>query len=292
MVHPEALEGRLRALKFWSEARRFGETGGVSSQCDNVRPPDFAGSAPDFQAWKKISQFTGLHLSFVKSQQMRYEELLQRSSALFSPLQDPLSCSFGLHRWLAGSREEAYSDWFAWVLERCRTWGVISKVLGSALHSPTLEISIEREVCIKYENCTSKGRLDVLISSGSRQLCVIEIKSAPYLQDDLEKQGLYSASAGVSPEADRIFIGIEENESCNFYGFRFVSWADICVRLRQFVPELLIREGHVIAALILAFIGAVEQNLLNLTSLPIENRASLTESAGYLERFLVEMERT
>lgn len=44
---------------------------------------------------------------------------------------DPLLCDLGLHRWLAKDREEAYSDWLAWVLEQLGDTDAVFRVLGT-----------------------------------------------------------------------------------------------------------------------------------------------------------------
>jgi hypothetical protein len=46
--------------------------------------------------------------------------LSESSSQLFPRLGDPLDprLDFGAHRWLKNSREEVYSDWLAWVIQR------------------------------------------------------------------------------------------------------------------------------------------------------------------------------
>jgi len=38
------------------------------------------------------------------------------SSARLKPLGEPLEHDLGVNRWLAGAREEAYSDWLTWLL--------------------------------------------------------------------------------------------------------------------------------------------------------------------------------
>ena len=51
-------------------------------------------------------------------------------------------------------------------------------------------------------------------------------------------------------------------------GFRFLSWAAVCVALRGITPYMLDQEHILSTALILAFVGAVEQNLLGFVSPP------------------------
>jgi hypothetical protein len=48
----------------------------------------------------------------------RLRRLLQRSNTLLAPLADPLLEDFGAHRGLKGGREEAYSAWPIWIVEK------------------------------------------------------------------------------------------------------------------------------------------------------------------------------
>src|SRR5438270_6206210 len=48
----------------------------------------------------------------------RLEQLLVESRKLLEPFGDPLEVDFGAHRWLAGDREEAYSDWLQWIIQQ------------------------------------------------------------------------------------------------------------------------------------------------------------------------------
>ena len=50
----------------------------------------------------------------------RLKTLLERSNETLSPLSDPLLEDHGVHEWLSRSREEAYSDWLAWVLKQIK----------------------------------------------------------------------------------------------------------------------------------------------------------------------------
>ena len=50
----------------------------------------------------------------------RLKTLLERSNETLSPLSDPLLEDYGVHEWLSRSREEAYSDWLAWVLRQIK----------------------------------------------------------------------------------------------------------------------------------------------------------------------------
>jgi hypothetical protein len=57
------------------------------------------------------------------------KRLLDQSDARLDPLRDPLRMTFSLHRWMADDREEAYSDWLAWVLTELASPERIGRVL-------------------------------------------------------------------------------------------------------------------------------------------------------------------
>src|SRR5262249_4355715 len=67
-------------------------------------------------------------------------------------------------------------------------------------------------------------------------------------------------------------------------GFNLVLWRDICLRLRGIVPSTC-RENISIAAMIVAFVGAVEQNVLQLPSTDEWYRVT-SAIVDYLTEFL------
>ena len=175
-----------------------------------------------------------------------------------------------MHRQLSSRREEAYSDWFQWALQQIGNGRLVGRILRSA-HlehhaSPTEPMRISREVPVEHGHVDRTGRLDIVISQGSRRLAVIEVKTREYGESDLEKHKGYRDSTSTdSPDADLIFLAVDPPTS-NPGGFRFLSWADLCVNLRAIAPHMLGTEQILGTALILAFVGAVEQNLLGFVS--------------------------
>jgi hypothetical protein len=68
-----------------------------------------------------------------------------------------------------------------------------------------------------------------------------------------------------SPETEFIFLAVNPPDT-GLLGFRFVSWAEVCVALRAIARSRL-GPNHILStALVLAFVGAVEQNLLGFVS--------------------------
>ena len=199
----------------------------------------------------------------------KFTQMYRDSKLRLFPLSDPLNVVFPLHRQLSASREEVYSDWFRWVLLQVADAPLIGRILRSSSrerfansHEP---IRVEREVRVEHGHADQSGRLDLVISQGSKELAVIEVKTRPYGASDLEKHQGYRTSIS-SPETEFIFLSVDSPDSDLGYSFRFLSWADVCVTLRGIAPRLLGPERILSTALILAFVGAVEQNLLGFDS--------------------------
>jgi hypothetical protein len=175
-----------------------------------------------------------------------------------------------LHRQLSASREEVYSDWLQWVLQQVRDLRLIGQILGSPklklLANSGEPIRIEREVHVPWGYVDQTGRLDVVIYQGAETIAVVEVKTREYSDEDLKKHKGYSEwLTATSPEAELVFLAIEDTNSDTF-GFRFISWANVCIALRAIAARLMAAEQILGTSLVLAFIGAVEQNLLGLAS--------------------------
>ena len=105
--------------------------------------------------------------------------LFERSEAEHFPgFGDPLDLDFGAHRWLKDSREEAWSDWLAWIMEQKRDSGPVLELfrLNRAL-APGTTCKARREVC------TPGGRLDMVVRFGAKTL-VVEIKTTSDVRDN------------------------------------------------------------------------------------------------------------
>jgi len=194
--------------------------------------------------------------------------MYKASKERMSPLSDPLDVQFPLHRQLSSSREEVYSDWLQWVLEQVSDAHELGCILGSQNLCQTADphgrISVEREVPVEHGYTDQTGRLDLVVKQGSRWLAVIEVKTRAYEDTDLKKHNGYRKSIN-SAETELIFLSVNPPSSDPF-GFRSLLWSDVCVTLRGIAPLRLERERLLATALILAFVGAVEQNLLGFVS--------------------------
>jgi hypothetical protein len=259
---PVKRDAPLEALRFWAEGRPIR---------DAMR-----------SRWDDLCGFIDLHSKFVDEERIKLRSILARTSPLFSPLGDPLDFDFGTHRWLSGQREESYSDWLAWVFERCGTWDVVARVLGIVNgFSGSAPVQVDREVCVRSKSDGTRGRLDIEVRSAERQLCVIEVKTQPYGDEGVAKHSVYCASAEVTTDAIKIFLAVEQEEDCDLGGFRFVGWRQVCIGLRAEAMRMLRDRRAIEAAMVLAFVSSVEQNLLKSGSM----RGSVVRTLQYLEDF-------
>jgi len=104
------------------------------------------------------------------------ESLLNQSDQRLCPLIDPLRTDFAVHRWLANKREEAYSDWLAWVVRQVDKPELVFQLFQI---SPPADLSdwsslapiVEREVPVPAGRKDQSGRLDVVVRYPGR-LCL------------------------------------------------------------------------------------------------------------------------
>jgi hypothetical protein len=191
-----------------------------------------------------------------------------RSKRCLYPLSDPLDARFPLHRQLSSDREEVYSDWLQWVLQQFSDLQALGRILGSPnlarLANPDEPVTVDREIAVEHGYAGQAGRLDLVLRQRSRRLIVVEVKTRAYAGADLEKHAGYTESID-SPETEFIFLAVNP-PATDLRGFRFVSWAEVCVALRAIARNRLGPDHVLSTALVLAFVGAVEQNLLGFVS--------------------------
>lgn len=208
--------------------------------------------------WNHTRNFRKAGMSYLSEKENAYKKLLKKSQRRFRPLSDPFSVNLGLHRWLSLAREEAYSSWLAWILEQLETSEYVDKVLMvKRKRRLPGEVSCELEEWVSEGDLKQSGRIDILISFGRTHALVLEIKVGDADYADTGKQTGYAKSFGKSVQ--KILLA-RSGEKDRYEGdFVLRRWDQICVNLRRLVPEL--KLNHIQKALILAFVGAVEQNI-------------------------------
>ena len=196
-----------------------------------------------------------------------FHEAVRRSALVFGSLGEPLAVlDFTQHRWVAGHREEAYSDWLQWILARAepaevlRIFGVRDPKVLSVCAGCTVTVDRERPVCYRDEGKT--GRLDLEIWFGDMALLVVEVKLGEAECAYTKKQADYRAALEAEKLAPLLVILVVDAAAEEYHGFRPWLWADACIELRLAAVRSCGRQEHLRAAMILAFVAAVEQNLL------------------------------
>jgi hypothetical protein len=197
-------------------------------------------------------------------------------------------------------REEIYSDWLEWLVRQLPTIGDVFDVLGirkpEDIASNTLvTFSTNREAWVKLPHWESFRRLDLVIRSSGRVLVLIEVKKTSADWAEVEKQRDYAEWSKLQPESNKYLILLaKEGQRPEYFGFQLRTYRDVCLALREKVPRLIQKQHMTIAtgALVLGYVGAVEQNLLGLSSTAArrvikgEEVPTAGDLADYLEHFL------
>jgi hypothetical protein len=226
-------------------------------------------------AWEAMQAFIGAAKPRLAAKESQMRELLDRSGARLAPIRDPLLTDFGLHRWLKGEREEAYSDWLAWTLQQIGSVADILNVLGivnANVPTSALDVTanVTREVWVLPDGRPPARRLDLLVKCGETLLAVIEVKVVSPEDADLDKDKYYGQWArSQNPDAATILLALDGAKEV-YDDFVLLTWERLCLNLRRLLPKLREQKGKgvVAAALTAAFVGAVEQNLLGFSDWP------------------------
>jgi len=240
-------------------------------------------------SWGSVEVLVNAALEDANRQDLQLRELLKLSNEKFAPFSDPLLSDLGLHRWLSADREEAYSDWLQWVLQELDP-EMISLLFGIdevnlVDYCKGKIVKVRREIKIEC------GRLDLLVEIGDDVLIMLEVKRMASADSaDTDKHEGYckwfTSQHYTYKPIPRLLV---VSASLELYkGFVPVLWKDLCIRLRQWFPQIHARLGTTKAAMVLAFIGAVESNLLQLST-PYESeprRMLFGRTSDYLQEAL------
>jgi hypothetical protein len=273
---PERLGPDSYTLKMWADMYRQGAfRTSLSSGC-----------------WQAADELLGVALAADCSARAGLEGALAISDQTFNPLADPFSIDLGAHRWLFSKREEAYSDWLGWILEQIKDAGQVLKLLGVQDEELLLKCASE-DPLVKREFAIPDGRLDLSIDFGKHLFVIVEIKTKSFdedaVQDQLKK---YARWAQEQPRPTLCyFAAVESGEFACPAGFEPLPWRELALRIRAQARDWISASKRpplggrdlIRAAMILAFCGAVEQNLLRLSGKPVRFRAQA--SAEYLREW-------
>lgn len=240
--------------------------------------------------WSAVTGMIQVAEAEARKLESKLSELLSASDAALQKisLREPLRVDAGLNRWLKKDREEAYSDWLAWILEQLGSLDVLDvlRITDAEVAASTQShFKVERECCIP------DGRLDLLLTLDNSLIVVIEVKKSSAEVADTAKQSGYHKWLQEQPFPQRrgILLITDAGEE-TYQNFAPMRWADLCIRLRRMLPRLCNSIGLVKTAMIIAFISAVETNLLNLVvpSADAVERLFYAKTLDHLERYLGE----
>ena len=215
----------------------------------------------------------------------RFSGLLSTSSSLLPGFGDPLDPSLGFdrHRWLSRDREEAYSDWLAWIILHQPDFAEVLVLFGLnaeiGAEARRIQPTVDREVRI------AEGRLDILIRHPVSGTILIEVKTTSEPGDDqLQRYDRFLKCEPV--QCGLVLLAPEDFPESHPIGCIFCSWERVSMHLRAWARQWIIRERFYVAAMTLSFAGAVERNLLKLGS----SGPTVVRSAQYLQRWIKEAE--
>ena len=197
-------------------------------------------------------------------------------------------------------REEDYSDWLCWLLARLDFTEQILSVFalegtdfGAAVRTRRA-VSVGREECIRVLN-GGKKRLDLVVRFDGGSILLVEVKIQSLDQaggrDNLPLYLKWLEGQQPDPQSRGAVLLLQNQDESVPAGWTTRFWGDIALALRRLARGLRDAKpaGLMRSAMMLAYTGAVEQNLLGLSG--STSGASVPQTTLYLERFLQEHEQ-
>jgi hypothetical protein len=192
--------------------------------------------------------------------------LLIQSDTRLAPLGEPLLLDFGVHRWLRREREESYSDWLAWIIDQLPSADHVFQLLG--ITCPAEYQNCSASTCREKLILDNKRKLDLVVALDKKPRIVVEIKKNA-AEDESTKLKDYRKWAIDNDVPYLILLGTATESTDDLAGFQIRQWDEVCVVLRKCSGEIREKQGKkglLVAAMALAFVGAVEQNLLRFSA--------------------------
>jgi hypothetical protein len=164
-----------------------------------------------------------------------------------------------------------YSDWLAWIMEQLDNAADVFRLFGITAppHSDQW-----RTTRAEREKAIPGGCLDIVQRWPGKALLVIEVKKTVEESAVTAKQRLYEKWIGrqkQEPRRDAILLIVDSKEGESHGRFKRCDWRDVCIELRCLASRKEGRRKNVVrSGLMLAFAGAVEQNLLDMPGRPLQ----------------------
>ena len=224
-------------------------------------------ATPSIQPWKRL---TAKYEAFSNVQRKSLDRLMRESDARLHPFSDPLRSNLMMQDVLSEAREEAYSAALGWAFGQLPIGPVVDilgvrdlKLRGNRWQQ-SMDWLYDTEIGVPEGHEGQVGRVDMSITFRNDLVAALEIKTKEYTEHDTAKHRGYSKWVEGHPSRvkERIFVAVRDLE-IELHGFRFTSWADITAGLRKYAPYVIKNREYPLAATYLAFVGAVEQNLLD-----------------------------
>jgi len=220
--------------------------------------------------WAAVRDFTRCAEPYLQEIRQEVIHLVTTHEARFGLGMDsePFRVDLGMHRWLRDEYEPAYSDWLQWILETLERTDLVLSLLGVPDASPIPQAAaarvsaVDREVPVWRHDGGLMGFLDLVIWLGDGARIVVELKK---VDEAVEKQRDYvEALRGEGILTDYVLLAKDFAEAEDVFGFRTRNWEAFCLAARKLMPSVVQGKGNVVSALMLAFVGAVEENILKL----------------------------
>ena len=266
----------------------------------NFDEPASADAPPQVPGWiEALKHVSASHEDFSKCEKSRVTNLLLASDQRLHPLADPLHLALSTHRWLdpGHNREESYSDWLSWILQASNSTASMLRILG--LSGSDFEtslatrsaIEIAREHAIPVVDAKGKKRPDIVVFGGDEPVLILEIKIKDLDvvggRENLPLYARWLKERQPNESCRRTLLIVPDEIEPPSPGWTIRSWRQICLSLRH--EALSTPEQHggtlLVKAMMLAFAGAVEQNVLGIGG---DTWESAAPTASYLESWLME----
>jgi hypothetical protein len=242
---------------------------------------------------KSIERIANAFRTLAETEQIHITDLLKTADLRLAPFSDPLRLPFRGNRWLdlRREREESYSNWLAWLLERMdsaeevlRIFNLEDADFAESVHDKKPKVYRE----LQFQSASGElKRLDIVIEFGERAILLVEVKVR-----ELEVAGgagnlaIYRdwlESHISDPRARCAILLVPTPMESPCPGWQVLSWDQVSLNLRLQAREFAASSPNrlLLSAMLLCFSGAVEQNVLRYAT---GEAISPPQTALYLDR--------
>jgi hypothetical protein len=152
------------------------------------------------------------------------QTLVEDWNKRFAPIRDPLMLDFGLNRWLSSEREEAYSDWIAWILQEVGRKHAEWLLLGVESSPREDHCKTDREVWVPEGHNGQAGRLDCVVFFNDTVI-VMELKTGDARTSDTAKHEGYAKWLNTRHEQRKVALLIAKDaKEIDEFGFQPLPW--------------------------------------------------------------------